>query len=261
MNYTARTLFVAVLVVGLWSVETMAQKIGYVATDLIRSKYEANEQAEQRLEAQVNEWKAELAQAQRDIEDLELDLKKNRLIWSDSERQSREKQLDEKRRERDKLARQRFEPGGEYDRVSEQLFKGVWSKIYIAVQKVAAAEGYDMVWDKSTQPLVYVNAKFDITVKVMQELGIDAGDLDKKQKDAIANDPRNKKLEEPRRRRSRSATPDTKPVPEKAKEEVKTEDGDMWINPDGSRTPKRDVGPVPVDTTFRPTPRDAEVPR
>jgi Skp family chaperone for outer membrane proteins len=241
--------------------ESMAQKVGYVATDLIRSKYEANEQAEQRLEAQVNEWKAELAQAQRDIEDLELELKKNRLIWSDAERQSREKQLDEKRRERDKLARQRFEPGGEYDRISEQLFKGVWSKIYLAVQKVAAAEGYDMVWDKSTQPLVYVNAKFDLTVKVMQELGIEASDLDKKQKDAIANDPRNKKLEEPRRRRSRSALPDAKQEPDKPNEQVKTEDGNMWINPDGTRIPKQDVGPTPIDTTFRPTPRETEVPR
>jgi len=259
--HTTRTVFVAVIVLGLCTVSSMAQKIGYVATDIVRSKYEANEQAEQRLEAQVTEWKAELAAMQRDVEDLELEMKKNRLIWSDTERQGKEKQLEEKRRERDKLARQRFEPGGEYDRISEQLFKGVWSKIYLAVQKVAAAEGYDMVWDKSTQPLVYVNAKYDITVKVMQELGIEADDLDKKQKDAIANDPRNKKLEEPRRRRSRSASPDTKETTEKPKDEVKTHDGDMWTNPDGSRTPKQDVGPVPMDTTFRRTPRDSEVPR
>ena len=83
------------------------------------------------------------------------------------------------------------------------MFKAVWEKIYLAIQKVSAEGGYDIVWDKSVQPLVYVNAKYDVTVKVMQQLGIDADDLEKKQKEVIDADPRNKSLEEPRKQRSR----------------------------------------------------------
>lgn len=184
----------------------VAQKIGYVSTDFIRSQYESARQAEERLSAYVDEWKADMAQKQRDIDELETEIKKNRLIWSDQERQIKEKEIDEKRRERDQFARLKFEPGGEYDQNAEQLMQAVWKKIYTAIQKVAATDAYDIVWDKSVQPLVYVNAKYDITAKVMKELGIDAGDLEAKQKEAIEGDPRNKRIEEPRKRKSRKAT-------------------------------------------------------
>ncbi|MDZ4746371.1 MAG: OmpH family outer membrane protein [bacterium] len=186
-----------------WPARLAAQKIGYVSTDAIATRYEANVQAQTRLNTMVDEWKAEIAQQQRDIDELELEMKKNRLIWSDTERQQKEKELEDKRKERDRFAREKLEPGGDYDKQAEQLFKSVWDKIYSAVQKVAAAEGYDMVWDKSTQPLVYVNAKFDITTKVMKELGIDAEDMERKQKDIIDADPRNKRQEEPRKRKTR----------------------------------------------------------
>lgn len=186
-----------------------AQKIGYVSTDAIRKSYESNKQAEERLNAQVEEWKAEIAQRQRDIDELELEMRKNRLIWSDQERQTKEKEIEEKRRDRDQFARMKFEPGGEHDQQAEKLFGAIWNKIYATIQKVAAVEGYDIVWDKSVQPLVYVNAKYDITVKVMKELGIDADDLERKQKDVIDSDPRNKRAEEPRRRRSRTKSSDS----------------------------------------------------
>jgi len=191
-----------------------AQKIGYVSSDAIASRYEANVQAQTRLNVLVDEWKAEIAQQQRNIEELELEMKKNRLIWSDTERQQKEKELEDKRKERDRFAREKLEPGGEYDKQAEGLFKSVWDKIYSAVQKVAAVDGYDMVWDKSTQPLIYVNAKFDITVKVMKELGIDADDMERKQQDIIDSDPRNKRIEEPRRRKTRRGSD---PVPDTTK--------------------------------------------
>lgn len=179
------------------------QKIGYVSTDAIRDKYEANTMAEQRLEQLVDGWKSELEQMQKDIDELELEMKKNRLIWGDGEKLQKERELDDKRRKREQFARTVFEPGGEHDKQAEALFTAVWEKIYLAIQKVSSAEGYDIVWDKSTQPLVFVNAKYDLTVKVMKQLGIDAEDLEKKQLQVIDQDPRNKKASEPRSRRSR----------------------------------------------------------
>jgi Skp family chaperone for outer membrane proteins len=191
-----------------------AQKIGYVSTDAIRDKYEANKMAEERLKQLVEGWKSELEQMQKDIDELELEMKKTRLIWSDAEKVQKERELDDKRRKREQFARQVFEPGGEHDKQAEALFTAVWEKIYLAIQKVSAAEGYDIVWDKSTQPLVYVNAKYDLTVKVMKQLGIDAEDLEKKQLQVIDQDPRNKKAQEPRSRRSRRRSTSAEETPE-----------------------------------------------
>ncbi|MCU0331067.1 MAG: OmpH family outer membrane protein [Candidatus Kapabacteria bacterium] len=232
----------------------LAQKMGYMSSDLVKQRFEAHKQAEGRLEAQVTEWKEDLASRQRDIEELELEMRKNRLVWSETERQAKDKELEDKRRERDNMARQRFEPGGEYDKLAESLMKGVWLKIYAAAQKVAAAEGYDMVFDKSRDPLVYVNPKFDITVKVMKELGIDAADLEGKQTDAIANDPRNKRVEEPRRRKSRSKKTEEEPESTPADKTA-----DPRSNPTNVKIPKGMMDPAPVDTTL--TPRNQDIPR
>ncbi len=197
------TRWIIVGIALLMPVVAFTQKIGYVSTDAIRAAYEPNRQAEERLNALVTEWKSELAQRQRDIDELEVEMKKNRLIWSDTERQQKEHELEDKRKDRDKFARDKFEPGGEHDKVAEGLFKAIWDKVYFAIQKVSAQEGYDIMWDKSVQPLVYVNAKYDLTVKVMKELGIDANDLERKQQQVVDGDPRNKRVEEPRRRKSR----------------------------------------------------------
>ncbi|HBB26657.1 MAG TPA: hypothetical protein DCZ59_10360 [Bacteroidetes bacterium] len=255
----------------------MAQKIAYVSTDFIRSQYESAKMAEERLSSYVDEWKSDMAQKQRDIDELEVEIRKNRLIWSEQERLAKEKEIDEKRRERDQFARMKFEPGGEYDQNAEELMQAIWKKIYTAIQKVAATDGYDIVWDKSVQPLVYVNAKYDITAKVMKELGIDAGDLEAKQKEAIEGDPRNKRIEEPRKKKSRktpAATPESTPsttpapaptstapttpapVPDQSTTPVVMPDGTMpnGLPPTGQVPgggPSRSM-PTPSDTTKKP---------
>jgi len=201
-------------------------------------------------------------------------MRKNRLIWSEQERQTKEKELEEKRRERDTYARMKFEPGGEPDQQAETLFKSIWNKIYSAIQKVSATEGYDIVWDKSTQPLVYVNAKYGITVKVMKELGIDAEDLERKQKEVVDSDPRNKKAEETRRRKSRTKpsadTTATTPKEEKVTDPVVLPNGLMpnGLPPNGQvpgggpiRTMPTNPPPLPTDTTRSDTTRKDDVPR
>lgn len=226
----------------------LAQKIGYVSSDAIRAVLEPNKQAEERLNSYVDEWKAEMAQRQTDIEELELEFKKNRLIWSDSERQTKEKEVAEKRNERDQYARMKFEPGGEHDQQAESLFKPVWNKIYLAVQKVSVTEGYDIVWDKSVQPLVYVNAKYDITVKVMKELGIDAEELERKQKEVVDSDPRNRRVDEARKRKSRRSAADSTLTPTPVAQDPNLVPSSSPI-PYGTMPPGLPLVPSPADTT------------
>lgn len=237
-------------------VSVQAQKIGYVSTDAIRDKYEANKMAEERLKQLVEGWKSELEQMQKDIDELELEMKKNRLIWSDAEKVQKERELDDKRRKREQYAKQVFEPGGDHDKQAEALFTAVWEKIYLAIQKVSAAEGYDIVWDKSTQPLVYVNAKYDLTVKVMKQLGIDAEDLEKKQLQVIDQDPRNKKAQEPRSRRSRRRSTSAEEPAADATVTDTDKPADTVVTP---ATNPSNLPPVPPPDTTKPKTED--VPR
>jgi len=196
------------------------QRIGYINSATIREKYPEARNAEQRLESIVNDWKREMDEMQRAIDNLSEEITKNRLIWTDKERQEKERLLLQKKEERQAFANKKFGPGGEYDATIPLVTKGVEEKIYAAVQEVCFEESFDIVWDKSTQPLAFINPKYDLTVKVMKKLGIDVEKLEEDQQKAIDSDPRNKKKpseERPqtKRRRSRTESEETPPATEK----------------------------------------------
>ncbi|KXK33195.1 MAG: Outer membrane protein (OmpH-like) [Chlorobi bacterium OLB6] len=83
----------------LCAVSAFSQKIGYVSSDAIKSKYEPYLMAEQRLNQMVQDWKSELAQYQADIDGAELEIRKNRLIWTDVEKEQYQRELDQKKKE------------------------------------------------------------------------------------------------------------------------------------------------------------------
>jgi outer membrane protein len=192
-----------------------AQKVGYIASDAIRSRWPEMQQAEQRIQSMVDDWKRQAAEQQKAIDQLEAEIKKNRLVWSQDERQQKEAELLRLKDERERFLKTKFEPGGEYDQQVQQILKPVEEKLNAAVQDVAANEGYDIVLDKSTQVIPYVNPKYDLTVKVMKKLNIAAEDLEKELAKAIEEDPRNKaqQKQSPPTLRQRSRAAPSNPPP------------------------------------------------
>ncbi len=208
---------IALLVVG--GVTALhAQKVGYIASDAIRSRWPEMQQAEQRIQSMVDDWKREATEQQKAIDQLDAEIKKNRLIWTLEERQQKEAELIRLKEERQRYLKQKFEPGGEYDQQSQAILRPVEEKLFAAVQEVAANEGFDIVLDKSTQVIPYVNPKYDLTVKVMKKLNITADDLEKELAKAIEEDPRNKAERQKQspptpRRRSRTTSDKAPDIP------------------------------------------------
>ena len=170
-----------------------AQKIGYVSSQAIREKFPEAKQAEQRLQTMVDNWKRELDDQQKVINELDIEIKKNRLVWTEVEKADKIATFERKKKEREEYATRKLGPNGEYDAAIALVFRGVEEKIYAAIQEVSFNDGYDIVWDKSTQPLAFINPKYDLTVKVLKKLGINVDDMEKQQQEAIDKDPRNNK--------------------------------------------------------------------
>ena len=186
-----------------------AQKVAFVVTDVIRDNFPEARQAEQRLKSIVDDWKRELEGIEKQIANLKQDIAKNRLIWSDEEKATKQQQLADLNVTRQDFARRKFEPGGEYDQVVKAMMKPIEEKIYATVQQVAADEGYDIVLDKSVQAIPYSNPKYDLTVKVLRKLGVNVEKLEAELQEKIKKDPRNQRKKSKqapgkRRRKSRS---------------------------------------------------------
>lgn len=206
-----------------------SQKFGFISSATIRQQFLEYKQADQRVQTMVEEWKREMDGLQKEIDALDFEINKNRLVWSDNEKLEKTKELENKRQQRLGYAKSKFEPNGEYDAIVKQIMKPIETKIYAAVQEVASEEGLDMILDQSIQAVPYLNYKYDMTVKVLRKLGVDVDQLEKELKEKIDKDPRNKKTPSvaPRTKsRIKGNSPDQR--------EVEREDNDN--KPDGSNT-------------------------
>ncbi|MCO5251576.1 MAG: OmpH family outer membrane protein [Candidatus Kapabacteria bacterium] len=169
----------------------LAQRVAFINSNTIREKFPEGQQAQQRVQSMIDEWKRELDAMQQKIDNLDFEIKKNRLIWTEDERRTKESELASHKRVREDYAKTVFEQNGKHDQATKTIYTPVEEKIYAAVQKVAADQGFDIILDQSIQPLPYVNYKFDLTVNVLRELGVDVGELEKDLQDRIEKDPRN----------------------------------------------------------------------
>lgn len=191
--FAKRNMCISMLFMLLLTSPIFAQKIGYVSSQAIREKFPEAKQAEQRLQTMVDNWKRELDDQQKVINELEMEIKKNRLVWTEVEKAEKIATFEKKKKEREEYATRKLGPNGEYDAGIALVFRGVEEKIYAAIQEVSFNDNYDIVWDKSTQPLAFINPKYDLTVKVLKKLGINVDDMEKQQQEAIDKDPRNNK--------------------------------------------------------------------
>ncbi len=185
------TITAGLIAILIMSGELMAQRVGFISSEQIRELFPDAKQADQRLATVREEWKREIKEMDVLIEAKDFEIKKNRLVWTDEEKIQYLAELENLKSVRMDYAKQKYSVGGEYDQIVKAISKPIEEKIFAAVQKVAADEGYDMVWDKSIQPLPYVNFKFDLTVKVLSELGVDTDQLEKDLLEKISKDPRN----------------------------------------------------------------------
>jgi outer membrane protein len=192
----------------------LAQRVAFINSNTVRDKFPEAQQAQQRVQSMTDEWKRELDAMQQKIDNLEFEIKKNRLIWTEDERRTKESELGSQKRVREDYAKTIFEPNGKYDNAVRTIFTAVEEKIYAAVQKVAADQGFDIILDQSVQPLPYVNYKFDLTVNVLRNLGVDVAELEKDLQDRIEKDPRNEQKisKTPRQRGRGDYDPDAPPA-------------------------------------------------
>lgn len=172
-----------------------AQKVGFISSDIIRQYFMESKQAEQRIQSIVDEWRRDLDAQQKEIDLLEYEIKKNRLVWSDQEKSEKDKKLEDMKQNRQAFAKTKFEPDGEYDNTVKNVMRPIEQKIFAAVQEVASDEGFDYILDQSANPMPYVNFKYDMTVKVLRKLGVNVDELEKELQQKIDKDPRNQKKE------------------------------------------------------------------
>ncbi len=122
-----------------------SQSVGFMDSEAIRQEFQEAELAEQRIQTKVDEWKLEINAMQEQINKLEHDISKNRLVWSEEELQKNEADLEKLVNMKSDYNWEKFRPGGEFDNTVKLIQEPIEAKIYDEIQQKSIEEKCQML--------------------------------------------------------------------------------------------------------------------
>ncbi|SYZ73332.1 putative Outer membrane chaperone Skp (OmpH) [Candidatus Zixiibacteriota bacterium] len=143
-------------------------KFGYVDSQRILSEFKELSKAQEEFNTQYKAWDDEAKNMQKDIDDMQSEYDKQKLILSPDKKKEREAAIDAKKQALDAYTRDTFGPGGAADKKNAELVKPLMEKINAAIERVATEGNYDFVFN--SDGLVYAKKDYDITDKVLKIL-------------------------------------------------------------------------------------------
>lgn len=155
---------------------TFAQKFGRVDMASIMPNMAESKEAQTNIEAYGKDLQDQLEQIQVEFNTKYAEYEKNAATYTDSVRQLKESelaQLQQRYQDFSQIAQQ------DMQKKQQELFAPIYDKAYAAVEKVAKAGGFLVVFstagdDPAAAGLAYFDkeALIDITAQVKQELGV-----------------------------------------------------------------------------------------
>ncbi len=145
-------------------------KIVYIDSYRIRAEYKEFKDAQEQFNKEIDEWNQEGLVLQNELDSLEADLEKKRLILSPGKLQEREEEIETKRASLQKFTNDVFGPNGKAEQRNDALTKPLLDKITAVLEKIAIENNYAYIFDAVNGNIAYARKTLDITDNVLEEL-------------------------------------------------------------------------------------------
>jgi outer membrane protein len=150
-----------------------AQRYAVIDTKYILDKMPEYKDAQKQLDDIAADWQKEIDGLQQELDRMYKDFEAEQVMLSDELKKKREDQLFIKEKTLRDMQRKRFGFEGDLFKKRGELIKPVQDKVYNAVQKLAAARGYDFILDKSEGiTVIFADPKLEKSEDVLRELGV-----------------------------------------------------------------------------------------
>ncbi len=166
MNTRIATLLVAALLASLpvaYATASETLKIGYVNTQRIFRDAPNAVKAAKRIEAEFSKRDQDLQRMAKQLQSMQESLEKNAMTMADSERRTKEKDLNEMSRE---FQRRQREFREDLNLRQNEENAAIIEKANKAIKQIAESEKYDLI----LQDVVWVSPKLDMTDKIIKAL-------------------------------------------------------------------------------------------
>ena len=144
-------------------------KIGYIASERVRTEFEEFKEAESQLQLDYKKVQEEYQVMLVELDSLKQAYETQRLMSSPEWRKEKETEISTKEQRLQQFQAQKVGPEGELYRKQSQMEYELLSKVKVAVDNVAISKGYDFIFDGSVS-LLYGKPTHDLTDDVLFEL-------------------------------------------------------------------------------------------
>lgn len=153
------------------SASLFGQRFGYVDTDYVLNSLPQYAEAQQRLDAQANNWAAEIENHKQQLEVMLSEFQSEKILLTKDQITERETEIKEKAQMIKDLQEQRYGPEGDLISVRTNLVKPIQDQIWNAVKSVAERRKYSFVFDKASDlVMLYSDPKYDISEEVLRKV-------------------------------------------------------------------------------------------
>ncbi len=148
-----------------------APRLSYVDSEKIINDLPEAQVAQKELEKVLKQWQDELQKMSDDLQKGVEEYQKKEAVLSASAKESQQKELADLQQRAREFQAAKFGQNGEAQKLRDQKLAPIREKILLAIEAVAKEEGFSFVFDKANDILLlYADAKFDLTYKVLDRL-------------------------------------------------------------------------------------------
>jgi outer membrane protein len=166
-----KTIFL--LILTLISVQSFAQKFGYIDSEFITSKMPEYKKAQEDIDKYSEKWVSDIQVKYSELEKMRQQFQQEEILLTAEMKRERQKNIDDKESEIKELNNKVFGMNGLLFLKKKEIMKLILDDIYKACEKVARQKQLMFIFDKaSDMSMIYTDPRHDYTDYVMEALGI-----------------------------------------------------------------------------------------
>tara|TARA_B100000927_G_scaffold289946_1_gene287603 strand:- start:958 stop:1467 length:510 start_codon:yes stop_codon:yes gene_type:complete len=167
-----KTKIFLILIFFLSITSSNAQKFAYVDTEYILNKIPEFKQAQDKLDDFSEDWQEEIEAKYAEVEQMYRAYQQDQVLLTDDMKIKREEAIINKENEAKNLQQKYFGPEGSLYLKKQELIRPIQDKIFDAIQKLAANNKYQIVFDSSSDLIMlYKNENLDKSDQVLKLMG------------------------------------------------------------------------------------------
>ena len=143
-------------------------KIGYIDTEYILENLPEYNQISKRLEEKAGDWKKEIEERSRKIDQKKESLKSERILLTSEMIEEIEEEILIDEEELSEYQQKRFRPRGDLIIQKQQLIQPIQDQIFNAIRELAKSRNYDFIFDKSADiVMLYSDKRYDVSDQIL----------------------------------------------------------------------------------------------